>query len=243
MANYRHVSMNFWTDSKVVDDFSPEDRYIYLWCLTNPHTNLCGCYEVSLKQVSDETGYNKESIIKLLKRLDNEHNVIRYNVDTKELLLLNWDKYNWSTSEKLNKPLLAEIQNVKSDGFREFLASRYNQRSNVPEPYDPREGRPKKVVRHKFGNYGRVRLSDDEYSRLVDDLGKDEADRCISYVDEFAQQNNNKNKWSDWNLVVRKCHRDGWGMRQVPVSRQAGASGAAMDELQQLHGLFEQEGV
>ena len=48
MASYRNISMDFWTDSKVVDDFTPEDRYIYLYCMTNPHTNLCGCYEVSI---------------------------------------------------------------------------------------------------------------------------------------------------------------------------------------------------
>ena len=31
MASYRNISMDFWTDSKVVDDFTPEDRYIYLY--------------------------------------------------------------------------------------------------------------------------------------------------------------------------------------------------------------------
>lgn len=31
MANYRNISMDFWQDSKVVDDFTPEDRYMYLY--------------------------------------------------------------------------------------------------------------------------------------------------------------------------------------------------------------------
>lgn len=57
MANYRNISMDFWQDSKVVDDFTPEDRYMYLYCMTNPHTNLCGCYEISVKQMANETGY------------------------------------------------------------------------------------------------------------------------------------------------------------------------------------------
>ena len=56
MANYRNISMDFWQDSKVVDDFTPEDRYMYLYCMTNPHTNLCGCYEISVKQMANETG-------------------------------------------------------------------------------------------------------------------------------------------------------------------------------------------
>ena len=88
MASYRNISMDFWTDSKVVDDFTPEDRYIYLYCMTNPHTNLCGCYEVSIKQIANETGYNNDTVERLLKRLDSAHNVIRYSAQTKELLIL-----------------------------------------------------------------------------------------------------------------------------------------------------------
>ena len=104
MAKGRIVSTSFWDDSKVVDDFTPEDKYIYLYCMTNPHTNLCGCYEVSIKQIANETGYNEDTIKRLLMRMDREHNVIRYSSITKELLVLNWFRYNWSTSEKLNKP-------------------------------------------------------------------------------------------------------------------------------------------
>ena len=135
MAKGRLISTSFWDDSKVVDDFTPEDKYIYLYCMTNPHTNLCGCYEVSVKQIASETGYNEDTVKRLLMRLDREHNVIRYSSTTKEMLMLNWFRYNWSTSEKLNKPLLAEIRAIKDDGFREYLAGRYNERDTVTVPY------------------------------------------------------------------------------------------------------------
>lgn len=72
---------------------------------------------------------------------------------------------------------------------------------------------PDKPVRHKRGLHGWVLLTDAEYDRLVKDYGKAEAERCIAYVDESAQITKNKNKWSDWNLVVRKCHREGWGLK------------------------------
>lgn len=99
MANYRNISMDFWQDSKVVDDFTPEDRYMYLYCMTNPHTNLCGCYEISVKQMANETGYNTDSVQHLLRRLDNSHDVLRYDAGTKELLILNWWRYNWTVSD------------------------------------------------------------------------------------------------------------------------------------------------
>ena len=126
MAFYRTISMSFWTDAKVADDFTPEDRYFYLYLFTNPHTNLCGCYEVSLAQMAVEMGYDRESIRKLIERFEKVHDVIRYSPETREIILLNWHKYNWTKSEKFRRPLLAEIKKVKHDGFRDFLTRTAN---------------------------------------------------------------------------------------------------------------------
>lgn len=63
-----------------------------------------------------------------------------------------------------------------------------------------------------YGEYRWVKLTDSQYAKLQQDLGQSELDRCIRYVDESAQQTGNKNKWKDWNLVIRRCHRDGWGL-------------------------------
>ena len=263
MARYRNVSTSFWEDNKIVDDFTPEDKYIYLYCMTNPHTNLCGCYEISLKQIAYETGYNTDSVERLLKRLDMTHEVIRYSAPTKELLIINWDKYNWSRSEKLDKPLLAEISAIKCGDFRRFLAEKYNRRETVTAPYDYRVERripsssypesdtgtvppggakplPERQVRHKRGQYGWVRLTDEEMDRLTRDLGPDELARCITYVDEAAQTTGNKNKWKDWNLVIRKCSKGRWGLERTSASaggtRKSASQGAAED-LRELHEL------
>lgn len=238
MSNYRNISMDFWQDSKVVDDFTPEDRYIYLYCMTNPHTNLCGCYEVSIKQISNETGYNTDCVERLLKRLDMSHNVIRYSASTKELLILNWFRYNWTSSDKLNKPLLAEIRKVKNTEFRSYLASLFNSRANVDTPYDAATDEKPVVGRHKYGEYGWVKLSEDEYGRLLEDLGEDELQRCITYVDESAQRTGNKNKWKDWNLVIRSCSRDKWGYRQQSSAQRQSCGAAAMSDLEQLHRMY-----
>ena len=77
--------------------------------------------------------------------------------------------------------------------------------------------KPPSPARRKYGTYGWVKLSDEEYSRLVSDLGQNELDRCILYIDESAQSSGNKNKWRDWNLVIRRCSREGWGRNRQPV--------------------------
>ena len=98
MAIYRSVNMSFWTDTKVVDTFTPEDKYFMLYCLTNSHTNILGCYEISVKQMANETGYSQDSVNNLLERFSKVHKIIEYDFKTKEILIRNWYKYNWSKS-------------------------------------------------------------------------------------------------------------------------------------------------
>ena len=126
MALYRNIHLSFWQDTKVTDDFTPEDRYFYLYLLTNPHTNLCGCYEISVKQMANEMGYDVKKVNKLIDRFSSFHNLIRYSQTVRELLIFHWSKYNWTSSEKFRKPLLQEIQNVKTDSFREYLSKLFN---------------------------------------------------------------------------------------------------------------------
>ena len=135
MAIYRQVQTSFWTDTKVVDDFTPEDRYFYLYLFTNPHTNLAGCYEISIRQMAMETGYGKETISRLIERMTVSHKVIVYDIETKEMLLLNWCKYNWTKSEKFRKPLWNEICNIKSVSFANYLKEIYNDPDTVSIPY------------------------------------------------------------------------------------------------------------
>lgn len=121
MATYRSVHISFWTDPKVDDDFSPEDKYFYLYLLTNPHTNLCGCYEISMKQMTRETGYNEDTIRALINRMANVHKVIEYDPETKEIYIIHWGRYNWANSEKTLKGVFKSISAIKSPNFRSAL--------------------------------------------------------------------------------------------------------------------------
>lgn len=121
MATYRTVSLTFWTDPKVDDDFTPEDKYFYLYLLTNPHTNLCGCYEISMKQMVRETGYNEDTVKRLIQRMENVHNVIQYDPETKEILIPKWGKYNWGNSPKVKEGALKVAHNIKSAAFKESV--------------------------------------------------------------------------------------------------------------------------
>ena len=126
MAYYRNISTTFWTDRKVDDDFTPEDKYFYLYLLTNPHTNIAGCYEIGMKQMSRETGYNEETIKRLLNRMQYEHKVIQYDGVTKEVFIINWGKYNWGKSEKVEKAVLKAAETIKSEILKKNIIGLIN---------------------------------------------------------------------------------------------------------------------
>ena len=74
MAKYRSVQVSFWQDSFVLD-LTPEEKYFYLYLMTNPKATQIGIYELPIKVMELETGYNRETVSKLLKRFE-EYNKI-----------------------------------------------------------------------------------------------------------------------------------------------------------------------
>lgn len=114
MAKFRYVYTNFWTDSKVIEDFTPEDRLFYLYLLTNEHTKQTGVYQITKKHMAFEIGYSLESVNALLQRFQDYHELIKYNEETREIAIKNWGKYNLV---KGGKPILdcvrKELEEVK----------------------------------------------------------------------------------------------------------------------------------
>ena len=66
----------------------------------------------------------------------------------------------------------------------------------------------------KYGEYKRVELTQNEYQKLCEDFGKDFIDNQITLLDEYVESNNNKNKYKNFNLVLRKSIRENWFIKQ-----------------------------
>lgn len=65
-------------------------------------------------------------------------------------------------------------------------------------------------TKHKYGTNGRVLLTDEQYQKLVNEFGEEFIKEKIELLDEYIQMNNNKNKYKDFNLVIRKAIRENW---------------------------------
>ncbi|WAT79675.1 conserved phage C-terminal domain-containing protein [Bacillus safensis] len=122
MAKYRHVHTTFWQDPKVTEEMTPEDRYFYLYLITNPNTTQIGIYPITKKQMAFDLGYSIESINSLMDRFQNHHKLIIYNGETRELVIKNWAKYNLI---KGGKPMLdcvsKELREVKDKNMIKLI--------------------------------------------------------------------------------------------------------------------------
>jgi len=132
---FRLVYTEFWEDPKVMEEMTPEDKYFYLYLLTNPNTNMIGVYRITKKQMAFDLGYSSESINSILDRFINFHKLIIYNDKTREICIKNYGKYNLNRGGKpmldcilkdLSKvsdiSLVQEIvKNMKHEGNRVFI--------------------------------------------------------------------------------------------------------------------------
>ena len=123
MGSYFSVDSAFWTDPDIVDNFTPEDKYFYLYLLTSVHANISGCYELSIKQAAYELGYSMDTVEHLIQRFISVHQMIDYDKDTKEVLIHKWGKYHWTTSEKYLSALQKKIDSIKSEKFRTYCSA------------------------------------------------------------------------------------------------------------------------
>ena len=113
MAVYRHIHIEFWQDGFILD-LTPEEKYFYMYLMTNSKTSQCGIYELPKRIIETETGYNRETVEKLLSRFEDYGKVV-YSEETKEVFLKNWIKHNKVVSPKVRKCIEKELKNIKSD--------------------------------------------------------------------------------------------------------------------------------
>jgi len=116
----RVVDTKFWTDMQVIDNYSVEDKYFYLYLMTNAKTTQVGIYPLPIKVISFETGYTVEAIRVLLDRFSSKYKQIIYSEKTQEVSLLESLK---TTILKGGKPvsdlLTRELRTIKDGSLIE----------------------------------------------------------------------------------------------------------------------------
>lgn len=122
----RMIDTELWNDIKVVEDFTAEDTYFWLYLLTSPHNTISGLIKCSPKTIAYEMKYSTDCIKNLLQRFDKLHKLIKYNEDNGEILILHWYKYNWSNSPKIAICVRENLKKIKTQEFANYILETLN---------------------------------------------------------------------------------------------------------------------
>lgn len=126
MAKYRPIHVSYWQDGFILT-LPPEEKYFYLYLMTNSKTTQCGIFELPLRVIEMETGLSADRIFELIHKFIG-YKKIQYNEETREIFLLNWIKHNSIKSPKIIACCAKELETVKHIPFiQEFgrLCVRY----------------------------------------------------------------------------------------------------------------------
>lgn len=131
MGIKRIVDTSFWTDGKM-DDFSPEDKYFWLYLLTNPFSKQLGIYEISIKQAAFQMGYSIDAFNVLLDRFENKYKVILFSRETSEVAILNFLRHSVMKGGKpVEDCIRKEMTLVKNKKLIDFVFTRLQGRADL----------------------------------------------------------------------------------------------------------------
>lgn len=120
----RLIDTELWNNEDIIEYFTAEDRYFWLYLLTNPHNNICGVMKASPVLIARDMGYSKETVQNLLYRFEKVHKAIYVDKTTNELLILNWAKFNWSKSPDIMRTVMKNLSSINSCKIRDILSSK-----------------------------------------------------------------------------------------------------------------------
>lgn len=214
MAKYRQMHTSFWQDNFVLD-LTPEEKYFYIYLMTNQKTSQCGIYEISFKIMEAETGYNRETIQKLLDRFSGYGKVLQ-NPVARELMLLNWVRYNPPNSANVITCINRELKEVKTLEFvRTYLELCVQNEYNIEGLARGLEGATKglgsnKIINNKeeiINNKQEVISKEDEEVPYED---------IINYLNTVANTNYRCTSNKTRSLIKARC-TEGYNIEQFKI--------------------------
>lgn len=108
MSTQRYISTSFW-DDPWISSLDPSEKFVYMYLMTNPLTNIAGVYEITIRRICFDTGYNDETIKKVLNRFQESKKAYRWN---NYIILCSWPKHQkWESRSKIK------------DGIEKILSS------------------------------------------------------------------------------------------------------------------------
>ena len=103
MAKQRRVNTAFW-DDPYIETLTKDEKYLFLFFLTNPHTNIAGIYEISVKKIAFYTGLTESNITKTINKFIKDDKILYIE---SYIFILNHIKH-----QMLSEKIVTGIKNI-----------------------------------------------------------------------------------------------------------------------------------
>lgn len=199
----RIVDTSFWNDEKVVERFTPEDRYFMLYLLTNPHSTQLGIYQITKRHMAFELGYSVEAVSALIDRFQNRYGIIKYSTETSEVAIKNYLKYSIVKGGKpVEDLLIKELALIKDKSLLRYVYDNIHDCETLNETikgFLPRLiGEKEKVSQKEKDFNGNVNDNDNEKSYHD---SSDESS-CDSLKNIIGDKNPMATFFEQWNVTT-----------------------------------------
>ena len=187
---YRKIHSSFWTDPDI-EELTPEQKYFYLWLITNPAVNQIGLYEFSVRRASFETGYNKDTIEKLLSHFE-KSGKIKISKSTNEILVCKFYFHNKSSSPKVQSHVQQLLNGVKNKVLIQYIYSMgtASQKEEVQVQTKGKNIYPSdfEIAWEMYQRKGSKKLAYVEWKKLPDE----EKEKAKNHIPNYIQSNEPK---------------------------------------------------
>ena len=72
----RLIDTELWNNEQIVEEFTCDDKYFWLYLLTSPHGSICGVMRYSPAIIGRDMGLHKDTIENLVYRFENNYKLI-----------------------------------------------------------------------------------------------------------------------------------------------------------------------
>lgn len=213
MAKQRYIKDSFWTDS-YIESLSPDYKLVFLYLLTNPQMNVAGVYEIRAKRIAFETGYDIEVIQNILNKFEEDGKII-YKNDW--IVVVNFFKHlslGSKTAEGVNRIIdsspqeiqdlfsVKTVTNTEDNSFDVYILDTpyiphiYPSETHVNSYKLKVKSSKLKVNKEKkhFGELENVKLTEDEYQKLVEKFGAKGTEEKILALGSYMASKGKKYK-------------------------------------------------
>ena len=214
---YRTVHERFWRDPKVMK-LSPKNKLLFLYLITSADAHYSGIYYCPLQMIKLETGLVEKEVLEGIDTLLTGY-MIEYDKGTNEVFVLNMAKFQVVSKQQIKGVANHFKESIQSQPLIQSFMKRYDTLSipyeyTIPYPIDTteteretetdiKEKDTKKKLEPKksFGVVGNVKLTEEEYQKLVKNYGKERTeDKIISFEanKDFSKYKNHYLTINNW---------------------------------------------